>query len=662
MRWVSLPVLLSLSSLWLASCATSKASFVELNQDKLPTAQQYPDDAVVVIHDIVTIHYGPSSGGKASMVTVRQLAVQLLRDSAADSFAESYYPEWETIDKLSLRITRPGKGPEGLGSKEYFDVPARAGGGVLFTQDRVAGYRVPPLPAGSTIEWLVQTTNNHPDYHIVAEYMASGRRTLHTELMVTAEPGFSIEHRLMGDADPQIRVSDKSEDGRQRVQYVRDNLGPRRFRNGEPQAHLWWPRAVVRLGDYLEDGQAKHTPTTAEELSREQHALVAGKTTPTDDIRAIHKTVLADMPPPIRSDPSERARALYAWAQKSIQYCALYESAMGGWVPHDIDVIARERSGDCKDKAAILSSLLAADGTASRLAVVYSHDGYPRPMSFPSMIGNHNHMILVVDLPSGPVVADPTTRAVPFGSLPLGDQGAEVLPISSKGDALMITAVDPPERNQLEVSYDLVQVGAEASGTMRVRMSGAYASSARSALLELPPSWYGSYLQDVLDARGRTKLSDVHVEGIAYDGHDTPVVLTARVSATPIVRGLDSDHPLLNTSALRFDELGDPADEAGGPHVFASLATTTTTVRIRIADDLEALPMPTPTLTNGKWLHVEHTASQQQVDGHSVITTMHRVANQQRVVPPEDRAAVRAEAVAEHDSVPYIKLKHRVKP
>jgi Domain of Unknown Function with PDB structure (DUF3857)/Transglutaminase-like superfamily len=652
MRWVLLLV-----GMWSAGCATTKADFAPVDWDKLPNAKTYPGEPSVVIHDNVSVHFGPGSGGQPKATTVEQHAVQLLTDSPADTYSTSYYPEWETIDRVSLRVHRPDGEVETLGSKQYFDVPARSGGGVLFTQDRVVGYRVPPLPAGSTIEWLVQTTSTNPQLRITRHHLAYTVRLLHVELTATAAPGFSIEHQRNGVDDPLVKVSDDVINEQQVVRYARDNVPPRFLRNSEPWSSLWWPSVSLRLGNYVEDGVAKHTPVDAQELSRLQHAMIVDRVTPTPDIRALHKTIIAAMPPTAQQDAHERARALYAWTQASIQYCALYETTMGGWVPHEVDIIARERSGDCKDKAAVLSSLLAADGTPSRLAVVYSHDGYPRPMSFPSLIGNHNHMILVVDLPTGAIVADPTTRAVPFGMLPSGDQGAEVLPLSAEGSPIIVTAIDAPEINRLEVSYDLQQAGATAAGTMRVLLHGAYASSARHALLELPSSWYASYIEDLLGYGDRLKLTDVRVEGIAYDGHNTPVVVTARVDAVPLIVGSDTDHPLVSTTALEHDELGSPADIEGGPHVLATLATTSLQIRLQLAAGHDVLSLPKPSAEQGKWTHHQQKTSTAQVGDRTIVTIERVVTHTARVIAGSDREALRKEMLTVRDGVPYVMLK-----
>jgi transglutaminase-like putative cysteine protease len=109
----------------------------------------------------------------------------------------------------------------------------------------------------------------------------------------------------------------------------------------------------------------------------------------------------------------EQIQALYHWVTRNIRYVAIYLGD-GGFEPHDVDAIIKNRYGDCKDHVVILQALLAAKGIEASPALINSGMGQelsPIPVTFPL-----NHVILY--LPKMDLYLDPTAQFVSFGQLP----------------------------------------------------------------------------------------------------------------------------------------------------------------------------------------------------------------------------------------------------
>ncbi len=112
-------------------------------------------------------------------------------------------------------------------------------------------------------------------------------------------------------------------------------------------------------------------------------------------------------------DPSEQVKALYHWVSQNIRYVAIYFGD-GGFEPHDVDEILKNRYGDCKDHVVLLKSLLLAKGIESSPALVnlgssdhLSEVAVPFPL---------NHVILFI--PALNLYLDPTAQFSSFRSLP----------------------------------------------------------------------------------------------------------------------------------------------------------------------------------------------------------------------------------------------------
>jgi hypothetical protein len=231
------------------------------------------------------------------------------------------------------------------------------------------------------------------------------------------------------------------------------------------------PSLDVRLEEWTENGVSQRAPATPEALSDEMWSLYAPRAEPDDAMRALVRQVLEG----VSDEPEAKARTLYEWACRSIQYCAI-EVGYGGWVPHAATEVQRTGYGDCKDKATHLLALLRLAGVEAWPTLIYAHDGVPRSFGLPSMGSNFNHAILAVRLPGRTVYADPTHRAVPFGQLPVSDQGALVLELRPGGASLERTRDSTPEENQERQHYALtLRADGDAEGVATIAASGARA-------------------------------------------------------------------------------------------------------------------------------------------------------------------------------------------
>ena len=158
----------------------------------------------------------------------------------------------------------------------------------------------------------------------------------------------------------------------------------------------------------------------------------------------------------------QRIKSLASFAQHDVRYVAI-EVGVGGYRPHTAGDIFNHRYGDCKDKATVLSSMLAQIGVKSYYIIVNATRGVVTRDSPPTP-GGFNHMILAIALPeasySKPLPAmyehpqlghllifDPTNDFVPFGQIPPYEQDNYGLLVAEQGGELIHMPLSPPESN-----------------------------------------------------------------------------------------------------------------------------------------------------------------------------------------------------------------------
>jgi Domain of Unknown Function with PDB structure (DUF3857) len=159
----------------------------------------------------------------------------------------------------------------------------------------------------------------------------------------------------------------------------------------------------------------------------------------------------------------DRIRALAYFAQRDVRYAAI-EIGIGGYQPHPASLTFSNRYGDCKDKATVLSAMLAQIGVKSYYIPVHTDRGIYTEKTPPT--NGFNHVILAIQLPEGSfkapmpalyehpklghlLIFDPTSRVVPLGQIPSYEQDNYGLLVTDQGGELIHLPLSTPELNRI---------------------------------------------------------------------------------------------------------------------------------------------------------------------------------------------------------------------
>ncbi|HEY2497367.1 MAG TPA: DUF3857 domain-containing transglutaminase family protein [Candidatus Angelobacter sp.] len=159
----------------------------------------------------------------------------------------------------------------------------------------------------------------------------------------------------------------------------------------------------------------------------------------------------------------ERIKALSHFAQQDVRYVEI-RIGVGGYRPHTAADIYTHRYGDCKDKATVLSSMLAQIGVKSYYLLVRTERGVFTEKTPP--MARFDHMILAISLPESSypkampamyqhaklgrlLIFDPTNELVPFGEIPSYEQDNYGLLVGEQGGDLIHMPLSNPEANKI---------------------------------------------------------------------------------------------------------------------------------------------------------------------------------------------------------------------
>ena len=166
-----------------------------------------------------------------------------------------------------------------------------------------------------------------------------------------------------------------------------------------------------------------------------------------------------------KADFYDKTEAVAEFVQKEIRYFVV-EKGIGGLQPHPAGDIFRNRYGDCKDKATLLSAMLSTVGMHSALVMVDSERGFVDPDA-PSLMGNH--VIAAIEIPKGYespklksvvtaktgrryLIFDPTWEETAFGQLEHNLQGSYGVLIEGSDSQIIAFPVLSPGLNTIHRS------------------------------------------------------------------------------------------------------------------------------------------------------------------------------------------------------------------
>jgi transglutaminase-like putative cysteine protease len=181
----------------------------------------------------------------------------------------------------------------------------------------------------------------------------------------------------------------------------------------------------------------------------------------------------------------DKTKALFYYVSKKVRYMGLTpEKDRPGFEPHDVRLTFEKKYGVCRDKAALLVSLLRTAGLKAYPVLINVGSKKDPEVAEPFF----NHAIVGVDLKDRDyVLMDPTdenTREL----LPAGDRNQSYLVCRPEGETIQASPIDPPEKNMMWVKTTAVlNAGGELDAKSELSFDGVNDNSYREMFVRQKP-------------------------------------------------------------------------------------------------------------------------------------------------------------------------------
>ncbi len=309
--------------------------------------------------------------------------------------------------------------------------------------------------AGGIVAWEIKYESDEVFREFPTQFLP-GTPVLREEMEAIPSPGSRLEFEA---GDPRVGNPEPgAEPGSLKWTLSRQDSVPRE----RPTGFFANPMAVTVRSVPASEGPAERTWG---ELSRKLSAIIDPSIDPNDpDVRRLARSLTEG-----KAARWERVRALADYVQTTVVYLeiTLDQDELAGMRPHSPASVLRNRYGDCKDKAALLVSMLRASGEDARVALVASGNPLAVAEAWPSM--RFDHMIVLIradgsEPPAWPAVDggeqgrwilfDPTNPFTPLGVLAAGDGGGFSLMVAPRGGILFRAPFSDPASSRASRKID----------------------------------------------------------------------------------------------------------------------------------------------------------------------------------------------------------------
>ena len=377
--------------------------------------------------------------------------VKILRPQGRDDATPAvWFDKDSKIMSMHVWSIDPAGHEYAVKDSEILEVGAPGESGVLYSDDKAKTADPPGMDPGGVVAYEYER-RERPYLAETSWFFQDDEPRVNQSFTLVLPPGFTYtttwaHHPAVDGADlenhsyrwemnneaaidlEQVPMSPRTSAlaGRMTVHYTGPGLA-------EPQDGTW--QGIGEWYNTLENGRLTATP----EIAAKATELTTGKT-----------------------DFYDKAEAVGEFVQKQIRYYDI-EMGVGGYQPHPAADIFKDRYGDCKDKATLLSAMLSSVGIHSALLMVHTERGVIDPDA-PSILGNH--MIGAIEIPEGYqsakmhsvvtaktgkryLIFDPTWDQTPFGQLEDNLQGSYGVLMEGDDSQIVELPVMSPDLNTI---------------------------------------------------------------------------------------------------------------------------------------------------------------------------------------------------------------------
>ncbi len=420
------------------------------------TAEKFPDAETVLVDQYVR-NWWNETGAHTTLDEeyVKILTEEGRREAREKSFSHNVF--YGGMEILAVEVIKPDgkviKHEPSKISKEQVD-RSQMSANIFDPNDRVTMLAIPELEIGDMTRLLVKRweaktrmTETYSDWSVLESTSPIVSLTYE---MIGPESKPLLNKALLGKMGDSVKYSEAKQDGKVHYKWEAKDV-PQIF--PEPGMPDYWTVGQRLLVSTVADW--KDVSKWYWNISKDHLAKI------TPEIKAKVSSLVAGC-----NTDEERIKAIFKFVSQEIRYMGITtEKEAPGYEPHDINITFENRYGVCRDKAALLASMLNEAGMKAYPVLIHNGNKMDKEVPTPFF----NHAITAVRNSTGGFTLMDSTDENTADLLPQYLQNKSFLVATPEGETLMTSPVTPASENMAKATTE-VKVAEDGSATGHTRI------------------------------------------------------------------------------------------------------------------------------------------------------------------------------------------------
>lgn len=238
-----------------------------------------------------------------------------------------------------------------------------------------------------------------------------------------------------------------------------------------------------------------------------------------------------------KSNDLDKIKAIYYWVQDNIRYIA-YEDGYSGYIPESVQNVLKNKYGDCKGMANILTEMMKIAGYDARFSWIGTRS-IPYSQSLPALCVN-NHAISTLYFGGKKYFLDGTESYGSLGTNAFRIQGKEVMVANGDKFEIVTVPTTTAEDNKTYTKADFTLMGETLKGKAKVTLTGNRITEFHQEYQELPSTSQEEFLNDFLEF-GNDNLIASNVKTSDLKNRDLTITIDGDIDLTNTVNTISND-------------------------------------------------------------------------------------------------------------------------
>jgi hypothetical protein len=478
--------------------------------------KKYPDERTACVSDVEEYDFevakGDGNGPVVAAIMNQKIQFISLREAAMVQYGE-YYDKFSSITKFR-QYYKSGNSFGLYKNAKALDRSVTSSD-IFYDDSRVKFFNIilPNMGFGAMVE--VEKKINDSKY-LTRVMFHSGDAIGEKTIRLKVPSWLQLDIREMNFAGYKVEKTQETEGKKTVYSFTMKDLPPILSEKSALPAAYTLPHIIVLVKSFDADGKQYKGFENVSDLYKWYNLLYKKCDNKVESIKS-KATELAKG----KTSDIEKVKSIFYWVQDNIRYIA-FEDGYAGFVPQTAQDVFKNKYGDCKGMANLLTEMLKINGLDAHMTWIGTKH-IPYDYSVPSLCVD-NHCICTVYLGGKPYFLDATEKYVPLGEYAYRIQGKEAL--IGKGDNYEVVKVPVSDKSQNKILTQASFVLQEniLKGHLKITFSGEERTGFHQYFQGLPADRKKEFLQNVLEF-GNDNLVAANVKTSDLSNREIPVVI-----------------------------------------------------------------------------------------------------------------------------------------